>query len=110
MVHTLQKDRAIDVEELGQHLLSGITFDNIDINQSHATPNIHDKSSNLIHLTSGTFIPLQHGVTRADLDCSNELAEQIKIKGSKTFDDGEILKAFIEEFPDPLYMSTKLNH
>jgi hypothetical protein len=59
--------------EMGQTLLVGYTYNNYDVDFKTITPTIEKAGDTLTHLTSGTLIMLEHGVTQEDLKCSDEL-------------------------------------
>ncbi|EEB89545.1 hypothetical protein MPER_12341, partial [Moniliophthora perniciosa FA553] len=58
MIHNLSITHADDLKELGRSLLEGIGFDNVDIDTKHESSRLEDPTSTLVHLTSGTAIPL----------------------------------------------------
>jgi hypothetical protein len=69
----------ITLREMGQTLLVGYAYDNFDINFKTNVPNIEKAGDTLTHLTSGTLIYLDHGVTGQDLRCSQELWEKSRL-------------------------------
>jgi hypothetical protein len=52
---------------MGQTLLVGYAYDNFDIDFKTNVPSIEKSGETLTHLTSGTLIHLDHGVTHEDL-------------------------------------------
>ncbi|KAI0310545.1 hypothetical protein OF83DRAFT_1032149, partial [Amylostereum chailletii] len=68
-VNSLDRDVLKKFRVLGLSLTAAAAYDNFDVAFNVATPTV-ENDKNLAHLTSGTFIPLEHGVTEADLDCS----------------------------------------
>ncbi|KAJ7599752.1 hypothetical protein C8J56DRAFT_768775, partial [Mycena floridula] len=74
---SLESTRAI--KALGATLLTAYAYDNVDIDLKHSVPTIENPLPTLIHLTSATLLPLNHGVTHADLDCSQQLWEKFKL-------------------------------
>lgn len=73
MVNNLSKDTAVEMKELGCTLLAAYTYDNVDINLKHATATGDALEDTLIHLTSGTMLRLDHGITPNMLACSEAL-------------------------------------
>jgi hypothetical protein len=72
-VHALSSETYETLREMGQTLLVGYTYDNYDVDFKTITPTIEKAGDTLTHLTSGTLIMLEHGVTQEDLKCSDEL-------------------------------------
>lgn len=59
---------------LGRTLTAAFGFDNFDVYFTSSVPTLENAGGKtLAHLTSGTMIPLAHGVTRDDLKCSQYL-------------------------------------
>ena len=71
-VTNLSKEARVKMRELGKTFLTSYVYDNLDIDLKHSVPTIQKSHDTLIHLTSGTMLPL-HEVTPEDLDCSDEL-------------------------------------
>lgn len=63
---------------LGCTLLVSYVYDNVNINLKHATPTGDALQGTLIHLTSGTMIPLKHGIISEVLVCSETLWRRCK--------------------------------
>ena len=55
---------------MGQTLLAGYAYDNFDVDFKTVAPTIEKAGDTLTHLTSGTLIMLEHGVTLEDLSLS----------------------------------------
>ncbi|KAF8167142.1 hypothetical protein B0H34DRAFT_812416, partial [Crassisporium funariophilum] len=72
-VHNLSKEADRSLKELGRTLLALLAYDNIDFDLKHSVPTVEKAESTLIHLTSGTMMPLPDSITLADLDCADEL-------------------------------------
>ncbi|KAF8168746.1 hypothetical protein BJ912DRAFT_862514, partial [Pholiota molesta] len=72
-IHNLSAGADKALKELGRTLLALLAYDNIDFDLKHSVPTVEKAESTLIHLTSGTMMPLPDSVTLADLDCANEL-------------------------------------
>lgn len=95
-VRSLSAETYIAIRELGQTLLVAYAYDNFDINFKTHQPTVEGQHDTLTHLTSGTLIQLEHGVTLDDLRCSDELWEKshfnpvaINLAPSKTVVDLE---------------------
>lgn len=78
-VDSLSQKSAIILREMGQSLLVGYAYDNFDIDFKTNIPSIEKSGDTLTHLTSGTLIYLEHGVTREHLRCSKELWETSRV-------------------------------
>jgi len=55
-----------------------VSSDNFDVEVKHLVPTVEKPQDALLHLTSGTLIRLEHGVTTQDLCCSEELWKRSK--------------------------------
>ncbi|KZT12090.1 uncharacterized protein LAESUDRAFT_640882, partial [Laetiporus sulphureus 93-53] len=75
-VHSLSRQSAEAIQEIGQSLLAAYSYDNFDINLPMKTPRIEKSSETLLHLTSSDILLLDHGVMKEDLHCSQELWER----------------------------------
>ncbi|KAF9817385.1 hypothetical protein IEO21_03526 [Rhodonia placenta] len=75
-ITSLSKESAVALKQLGRTLLAGFAFDNFDIEIKQATPTIEKPYDALLHLTSGTLLRLDHGVSLNDLQCSDALWQQ----------------------------------
>jgi hypothetical protein len=53
--------------------LALLAYDNIDLDLKHSVPTVERPESTLVHLTSGTMMPLSESIRLSDLDCSEEL-------------------------------------
>src|ERR1700733_7973083 len=63
MVNSLSKETQTEIRRLGQSLLAAYAYDNLDIDLKHAVPTIENDPVTLIHLTSGTLLPLDSSIT-----------------------------------------------
>ena len=72
-VTNLSKQSEAEMRRLGESFLASYAYDNLDIDLKHSIPTVEKPQDTLIHLTSGTMLPLNHGVTLSDLNCSEEL-------------------------------------
>lgn len=66
-VTNLSKEANIGMKKLGRTLLAMVAYDNFDVELKHLVPTVEKPHDSLLHMTSGTFIPMEHGVTVADL-------------------------------------------
>ncbi|KAF8154632.1 hypothetical protein B0H34DRAFT_660621 [Crassisporium funariophilum] len=72
VVH-LSQEAYIAMRHMGESFLVSYAYDNLDIDFKHTVPTVEKPQDSLVHITSGTMLPLYHGITRADLDCSDFL-------------------------------------
>ncbi|KAI1783104.1 hypothetical protein LXA43DRAFT_1135135, partial [Ganoderma leucocontextum] len=78
-VKSLWKESHVNIRKVGQSLLGSYVFDNFDIEVKHLVPTTEKPHDSLLHMTAGTIIPLDHGVTVDDLKCSDELWAKSKL-------------------------------
>lgn len=83
-ISSLSKESFRELRKLGGSLLTAYAYDNVDMDLKHTVPTIENPGATLIHLTSGTLIPLEHGVTKEDLNCSKELWEKSKLNPKRS--------------------------
>ena len=74
-VANLSRESARRMRDLGWTRLASVAYDNFDVELKTTIPSVDKPHENLVHLTSGTFIRLDHGVTASDLRCSAEVWE-----------------------------------
>lgn len=72
-VHSLSARSGDDIRELAQTLIAALAYDNFDIDFPTSTPTVEGAHDTLTHLTSGLWLKLEHGITPADLRCSQQL-------------------------------------
>lgn len=73
-IESLSKDANNSIRKGFKDLRSLLAWDNVDVNLPHSINTTNEP--NLVHLTSGTIIPLPHGVELSDLDCADEVWEK----------------------------------
>lgn len=78
-VRSLWKESHVNIRQLAQTLLGAYAFDNFDMEVKHLVPTVEKPQDSLLHLTSGTLLPLYHGVSTEDLRCSSELWSKSKL-------------------------------
>ncbi|KAF8150232.1 hypothetical protein B0H34DRAFT_826645 [Crassisporium funariophilum] len=83
-IHSLSLETYENLRAMGQTCLVGYAYDNFDIDFKTAVPTIEKIGDTLTHLTSGTLIMLEHGVTQEDLKCSDELWAKSTINPTQT--------------------------
>jgi len=71
-VRNLSKEAEQGIHLAGQSLLTAYAYDNLDIDFKKSTPTTDKNQDTLVHLTTGTMLPLAHA-TLNDLRCSEEL-------------------------------------
>ncbi|KAH9855610.1 hypothetical protein C2E23DRAFT_950349 [Lenzites betulinus] len=76
---SLSNESHISMERLGTTLRAGYAYDNFDQEDKHVVPTTEKPGGNLLHLTSGTILRLDHDVTLDDLRCSNALWEKSRV-------------------------------
>ena len=74
-VTNLSKEAEAEIRKLGKSFLTSYAYDNLDINLKHSVPTLEKSQETLIHLTTGTMLPL-HEVTLDDLNCFDQLWEK----------------------------------
>ncbi|EIN09495.1 hypothetical protein PUNSTDRAFT_133288 [Punctularia strigosozonata HHB-11173 SS5] len=72
-ITSLSNEISTTIQKIGRGLNMSLAYDNIDIEIKHAVPQAEKPADNLVHLTSGTFIPLSYGVNVEDLRCSEDV-------------------------------------
>ncbi|KAF9008453.1 hypothetical protein BDQ17DRAFT_1178259, partial [Cyathus striatus] len=70
---SLSQEAYSKMKKLGKTFMTSYAYDNLDIDLKHAVPTVEKLQDTLIHLTTGTMLPLEHEVTSSDLNCSEEL-------------------------------------
>lgn len=83
-VSNLSKESAWKRRKTGQTLRTAYAVDNVDIELKHIVPTVDNPEEALVHLTSGTMLPLYHGVKAADVQCSEYLWEKTKARRHAT--------------------------
>lgn len=78
-VKSLWVEAHIDFKKLAETLLGTYAYDNFDVEIKHLVPTVEKPHDALLHLTSGMLLPLDHGVVRDDLRCSDEIWKSSKI-------------------------------
>ncbi|KDQ62451.1 hypothetical protein JAAARDRAFT_121422, partial [Jaapia argillacea MUCL 33604] len=96
LVTSLGREASYSIQKLGWTLLTSYAYDNFDVEIKHSVPTVDKAQETLLHLTSGTLILLEHGVTIDDLCCSKELWRKSKVnpvnfKMSKMIDWRKVL-------------------
>ena len=72
-VSNLSKESSTAIRKLGGTLLTLYAYDNLDVDFKHLVPTIENPQNTLVHLTTGSLLPLIHDVTLDDLDCAEFL-------------------------------------
>ncbi|KAJ8695821.1 hypothetical protein PTI98_005742 [Pleurotus ostreatus] len=115
-ITNLSKESSTALRRLGKTLTTSFAYDNVDIELKHTVPTLEKPHETLVHLTSGTFIPLDHGVVREDLDCSQELWQRSPMNADRSaveppINEDELLQLHPEtlEHPTGLLRSGRFN-
>lgn len=66
-VTNLSKEATTGMKILGRTMLTMVAYDNFDVELKHVVPTVEKPHDSLLHMTSGTFIPIEHGVALDDL-------------------------------------------
>lgn len=77
-VSSLSKEAETGIRKHGRNFLTLYAYDNLDIDLKHSVPTVEKPQDTLVHLTTGTMMPLYHDVTQDDLNCSDELWRKCK--------------------------------
>ncbi|KAF8981381.1 hypothetical protein BDQ17DRAFT_1263022 [Cyathus striatus] len=72
-VASLSMESADTLRKMGQTHLVAYAYDNFDVDLKTSIPTVEKSTTTLKHLTSALVFPLQHGVTKEDMKCSEEL-------------------------------------
>ncbi len=78
-VKNLWKGAHVNIRRVARTLLGGYAWDNFDVEIKHLVPTVEKPQDTLLHLTSGTLLRLDHGVTRDDLCCSEDVWKKSKL-------------------------------
>ncbi|KAH9888821.1 hypothetical protein C8Q73DRAFT_654642, partial [Cubamyces lactineus] len=104
-INSLSENSHIEMETLGRTLRSGIGYDNFDFKLDIAIPTIDSLKDTLFHMTSGTLLRLDHGVTLDDLRCSRLLWDRSELNPLATdprpFDPRKTLSHLYAIHPEP---------
>ncbi|KAF8226811.1 hypothetical protein L208DRAFT_1300200 [Tricholoma matsutake] len=73
MVDSLSSKSANKLQDLGQTLLACYAYDNFDVDLKTHVLTIDKLTDTLKHLTSALCVPLEHGITCEDMQCSDLL-------------------------------------
>jgi hypothetical protein len=77
-ITNLSREAGTEIRKLGKSFLTLYAYDNLDIDLKHSVPTLEKSQETLIHLTSGTMLPL-HEVTLDDLNCSDQLCAKSRL-------------------------------
>lgn len=109
-VTNLSKQAVSAIRKLGRTLLMSPAYDNFDVELKQSVPAVDQPHDNLLHLTSGTFIRLEHGAARSDLKCSKELWEKSENNpDNATKSSGVDWTKLLTIHPDPVTSRDDLN-
>ncbi|KAH9919663.1 hypothetical protein B0H21DRAFT_702085 [Amylocystis lapponica] len=105
-ISSLSREAASDIKELGRTCCTAYAYDNFDVDIKHVTPTVEKPQDTLLHLTSGTLLRLDHGVTTEDLQCSEELWKKSDVNpANHRRIHGIDWTQFINLHPEPLHPS-----
>jgi hypothetical protein len=72
-IQSLSHETHSTLQQMGKSLLISYVYDNFDIDFKTNLPTVERSGTTLEHLTAGTLVRLEHGVTSGHLKCSDEL-------------------------------------
>ena len=72
-VSSLSEKAIVNILKTGHTLCTSFAYDNFDVELPTTRHGVDQSTVKLHHLTSALLVPLQHGVTPQDLQCSEEL-------------------------------------
>ena len=72
-VSNLSKESSSNIQKLGRTLLTLYAYDNLDVDLKHLVPTVENPLNTLVHLTTGSMLPVIHDITLDDLNCAEFL-------------------------------------
>jgi len=72
-ISNLSKESSSDIRKLRRTLLTLYAYDNLDVDLKHLVPTIKNPLNTLVHLTTGSMLPVIHDIMLDDLDCAEFL-------------------------------------
>ncbi len=114
-IKSLSQQSYLDIEALGRTLLSSYAFDNFDVLLKTLIPTKDSGvDRGLLHLTSGTLLRLEHGVTVDDLRCSRLLWDRSELNTNAThpipFDPLKTMHLIYSLHPEPDFTEDSLGY
>ena len=104
-ISSLSKESENQIRKIGQTLMASYAYDNLDIDLKHSVPTIEKGQETLIHLTTGTMLPL-HDVPPNALDCSKEMWEKSELNPSAQSRVPPVaMKQLLELYPESAHPS-----
>ena len=77
-VGNLSKVSGNEIRKLGRTLLTLYAYDNLNVDLKHLVPTLENPLNTLVHLTTGSMLPVIHDVSLDDLNCSDFLWKRYK--------------------------------
>lgn len=113
-VHSLSEKSYMDIEALGRTFLTSYAYDNFDKLLRTLVPTIDGPPDRgLLHMTSGTLLQLDHGVTVDDLKCARLLWDRSPLNRKATnpclFDPAATMCLMYRLHPEPDYADGELS-
>ncbi|CAL1708637.1 unnamed protein product [Somion occarium] len=81
-ITSLSNESSEVIKRIGRMLLASYIYDNLDADLKISVPTVEKPQNMLIHITAGMLVPLEHGVTLADLDCSAQLWNKSRLNSN----------------------------
>jgi hypothetical protein len=72
-VLNLSKESSSDIQKLGRTLLTLYAYDNLNVDLKNLVPTIENPLNTLVHLMTGSMLPVIHDITLDDLNCAEFL-------------------------------------
>lgn len=112
-IHSLSQKSYVEIEALGRTLLTSYAYDNFDQLLKTLIPTKDGRAERgLLHMTSGTLLRLEHGVTTDDLKCARLLWDRnefnVRASDPKQFDALDTLRYLYSLHPEPEYVDGEL--
>lgn len=83
MIGSMSSESVKRIKKIMVDLRAAAALDNLDIYFKTDQPTLTHESK-LVHMTTATFLPLYHGVEKADLKCTKELWEKSEYNRHRT--------------------------
>jgi hypothetical protein len=103
-IKSLSAETWTTLRVMGQSLNVSYTYDNFNIDFQTDLPTVEKSGPTLTHLTSGTLVHLEHGVTASDLRCSAALW------ATSPLNPRVDIRPILRNYPDFLKLHPEVNH
>ncbi|KAG6904271.1 hypothetical protein DXG01_011280 [Tephrocybe rancida] len=103
-ISSLSKESENQIRKTGQTLMAAYAYDNLDIDLKHSVPTLEKGQETLVHLTTGTMLPL-HDVPPDALNCSDEMWEKSEFNPDAPRVPPVTMKQLTELYPEVTHPS-----